>query len=453
MEHSRPKIFIISIFLAAMIIFLIDLPAPFTLPLSRLNKKIKNITFDFQKINFNVGPLKINKNFEYKLGLDLQGGAKIIYSVDMAGIKDEDKKDAHEAARNIIERRINFFGVVEPSIQTLKIDNDYRIIVELPGIKDVQSAIGSIGKTAQLTFWEESVASLGGKIKNLPLGINQIFPKGAEQTSLSGGDLKSAKVAYDSTTGKPQVQLAFSISGVSKFADITKRNVGKPVVIALDNEIIEAPKVNEPILNGSAVISGSFTIQTAKNLAINLNSGALPAPLKILSVSSVGPSLGLDSLRKSIAGGVLGFISVVIFMILLYKKEGFLASFALVVYTVIVLFIFKLIPITLTLAGIAGFILSIGMAVDANILIFERMKEERRLGKSDNLVVELGFSRAWTSIKDSNISSIITCFILYYFGSSLVRNFALTLLIGIMVSLFSAITITRNLLRVFDRKA
>ena len=266
-------------------------------------------------------------------------------------------------------------------------------------------------------------------------------------------DLKVARVVYGSSDGTPQVQLNFTSEGTKLFADITKRNVGKPVAIVLDDTAISAPIVQQIILNGDAVISGNFTQDQAKALSIQLNAGALPAPLKLIAQSTVGPSLGIESLKKSLVGGVIGLISLIVFMIALYRKEGVLASIALAVYTIIVLFIFKFIPITLTLAGIAGFILSIGMAVDANILIFERMREELRNNKPRNIAIGLGFKRAWPSIRDSNISSLITTFILFYFGSGMIRGFALALAIGIIVSMFSAITVTRNLLRFAEKEA
>ncbi len=273
------------------------------------------------------------------------------------------------------------------------------------------------------------------------------------ETALTGKDLKSANVGVNSQNGQTEVLLQFTPQGTKLFADITKRNLGKPVIIVLDNQVLEAPNVQSQILNGDASITGGFTQQTANNLVIALNAGALPVPLNLVAQSNVGPSLGIESLKKSLVGGMLGFLSVLIFMVFLYRKEGILASLALLVYTTIVLFIFKIIPVTLTLAGIAGFILSVGMAVDANILIFERMKEEKRLGKPQSIAVEQGFKRAWTSIRDSNTSSLITSLILFIFGTSIVRGFALTLAIGIVVSMFSAVTVTRNFLRVFDKKS
>jgi len=459
----NPKSFILIIIFVSVFLLLLDIPKPlklnFQTKIPFINKKIAISEFliNPQDLNINLGIARIQKNIGYRLGLDLQGGVRLVYKVDMENIPKNERPNAFESARNIIERRINFFGVVEPTIQTLKISEDYRVIVELPGITNVDEATSLIGKTAQLSFWEEgATGSATTKIatpsSGLPFGVDYVLGAGAKKTDLTGKDLQNTKVVFDPNTGKPQVQLSFTNDGSKKFADITKRNVGKPVAIVLDNQVIEAPRVNEPILTGSAVITGSFAVAQAKSLSIALNAGALPAPLQIISQSNVGPSLGMESLKKSLFAGLVGFVSIVIFMTVLYKKEGILASIALIMYVILTLFIFKFIPVTLTLAGIAGLILSVGMAVDANILIFERMKEELRSGKPRDIAVENGFKRAWTSIRDSNISSLITSFILYYFGSGIVRGFAFTLAIGILISMFSAITITRNLLRIFDRK-
>jgi preprotein translocase subunit SecD len=273
------------------------------------------------------------------------------------------------------------------------------------------------------------------------------------KTSLSGSDLKETSVGFDSNDGKPQVQLTFTSEGAKKFADITKRNVDKIVAIVLDDIVIEAPKVKQPILTGDAAISGGFTKESATTLSTALNAGALPVPLIPLREHAVDATLGNASLLKSLFAGILGVVIIVVFMIALYGRLGVIASIALLLYTLFVLAIFKLSSltpygITLTLSGIAGFILSIGMAVDANILIFERMKEEKRLGRSNHDSLSLGFSRAWSSIRDSNVASLITCFVLYQFGTGAVRGFAVTLAIGVLVSMFSAVVVTRTFLKI-----
>lgn len=402
--------------------------------------------------NFFLGPIHIQKDLSFKEGLDLQGGTSLTLKADMKDVPEAQRQQALDSAKEVIEKRVNFFGVSEPVVQTAQAgQNDYRIIVEIPGVTDLNQAVSLIGQTAKLTFWEGGAASGSAEASAsaLPVGITQILGPNPKKTNLTGADLEQSSVTFDQSTGKPQVQLVFTSKGAKKFGDITKRNVGKVVAIALDNQVIEAPNVSEAIYGGNAVITGGFTTDQAKTLAIQLNAGALPISLSILQQQAIGATLGAQSLQRSLTAGLLGFVVIVIFMIVLYGRLGVIASIALTIYTLIVLSLFRLIPVTLTLAGIAGFILSIGIAVDANILIFERMKEELRHGKPRETAMELGFSRAWPSIRDSNISSLITSSILYIFGTSIIRGFALTLAIGVVVSLFSAITITQTLLKVF----
>lgn len=403
-------------------------------------------------INLPSSPIPLLKESSFRKGLDLAGGTSITFRANMKGISQEQRKEALESAKTVIEKRINFFGVSEPVVQTANVNGDSRIIVELPGV-DVNQAKSIIGTTAKLSFWEGQPPIKTASPAAFPLGIVKILGSGARETNLSGRDLKGTNVSFDPNTGKPQVQLTFTNVGSQKFAEITKRNVNKIVAIVLDDQMIEAPRVNQPILSGSAVITGGFTVDEAKALSTQLNAGALPVPLAVLEQHAVSATLGSSSLQKSLFAGALGFVIIVFFMSVLYGKLGILASLALVLYALIVASIFKvstLTPygITLTLSGIAGFILSIGMAVDANILIFERMKEETRSGKSYRDSLELGFKRAWSSIRDSNVSSLITSFILYQFGTGAVKGFALTLAIGVLVSMFSAIVVTRTLLRI-----
>jgi preprotein translocase subunit SecD len=447
---KRSRIFVGIIFVASLVLVLLDLPFPYTLSVDR--SKIPFLSDPTQQ----QSPLEIPLVQPYKLGLDLQGGAKLTYDLDMSEITVENRENALESTRSIIDQRINVFGVSESVIQTIRTGDDYRIIVELPGVTDVNQAIELIGKTAQLSFWEpstEDVTPEQATSSAYPLGATFFLNnKKPIETPLTGKDLEAATVGFNPQNGAAEVVLNFTPQGTKYFADITKRNIGNPVLIVLDDEVIQAPVVQSEIPSGQASITGGYTTEQAKTLSIALNAGALPVPLDLIAQSTVGPSLGIDSLKQSLFAGILGLVSVVVFMVFIYKKEGVLASLALLIYTLIVLFIFKIVPVTLTLAGIAGFILSVGMAVDANILIFERMKEELRAGKSKAQAVEQGFKRAWTSIRDSNISSLITCLILFYFGTGIVRGFALTLAIGIFVSMFSAITVTRNFLRVFDTK-
>ena len=413
-----------------------------------------------QKINFNSSNylrfLGINKELTFRKGLDIEGGTSMTFRAEMSGLSVAQRPDALKSAKTVIERRVNLFGVSEPVVQTSTLANgESRIIVELPGVTDLNKARSIVGTTAQLSFWEQG-ATGSAKIlpqSNYPLGLIQVLGSNPKKTNLSGNDLQSTSVTFEQNTGKPQVQLVFTSDGSQKFADITKRNVGKVVAIVLDNEVVEAPRVNEPILTGNAVISGGFTVDQANALSTELNAGALPISLTSLQSQVVGPSLGLSSLQKSLFAGIIGLIIIIVFMSILYGRLGIIASVALLLYTLFVLTIFKLSSltpygITLTLSGIAGFILSIGMAVDANILIFERMKEEKRLGKPRQAAIEIGFSRAWTSIRDSNMSTLITSVVLYKFGSGIVRGFALVLAIGVLVSMFSAIVVTRTFLRI-----
>ncbi len=401
-------------------------------------------------VNFPIGQdkvfkfLHINKTLFFREGLDLQGGSSMTFRADMSSISSDQKENALNSAKTVIEKRINLFGVSEPIINTSVVNGDHRIVLELPGV-GINEAKKLVGTTAELSFWE-TVASPSAKTASPSAAL---IPK---KTNLTGKDLKSTSVVFDPNSGKPQVQLIFTNEGSKKFADITGRNINKTLAIVLDNQLIESPTVNQQIVGGNAVITGNFTTQTAAALSTQLNAGALPVPLVQLEQHSVGPTLGRASLQKSLFAGILGFIIIVIFMCVLYGSLGIVASVALFLYIIFVLAIFKLsnltpYGITLTLSGISGFVLSVGMAVDANILIFERMKEERRLGKSKDAVVEIGFSRAWSSIRDSNISTLITSFILYQFGTGVIRGFALILAIGVLVSMFSAVVVTRTFLR------
>jgi len=388
------------------------------------------------KINFET-PLKL------KLGLDLQGGTHLVYEGNLKDIPNEAKNDAMASVRDVIERRVNAFGVSEPLVQ---VSGENRIIVELPGVKDINEAIKLIGQTPFLEFREENPnppAATPDANGQVSLAVDQMFLP----TNLSGKEFKRATLDFDQNTNVPQIALQFDAEGTKKFSDITTRNVGKRVAIFLDGQVLSAPTVQTAITDGRAVITGQFNVQEAKELVTRLNSGALPVPIQLIQQENVGATLGLVSVRKSVAAGIIGFIIIALFMIIYYRLPGLLAVIALTIYTFLALAIFKIFGITLTLAGIAGFILSIGMAVDANILIFERMKEELRRGKNMDLAVEDGFNRAWLSVRDSNFSSLITTFILAYFGTSIIRGFAITLSIGILVSMFTAITVTRTFLR------
>lgn len=378
-------------------------------------------------VDYPKGPKIFGEKPTVHQGLDLRGGTHLVYEADLDKIDAGERQKALNSVTDILDRRINALGVAEPVMQTVKINDKDGVLIELPGIQNVDDAVKLIGQTAQLKFMTTD-----------------------GQVVVEGSDLKRSTVSLD-PAGKSghngQVNLEFNPEGAKKFATATAANIDKPIAIVLDNEIISAPTVQTAITDGSAVINGDFTIDQAKQLSIALNSGALPVPLKLVEQRNVGATLGDAPLKQAAVAGLIGFLAVAIFMVFLYKLPGLLAVIALTLYSAFTLALFKLIPVTLTLAGIAGFVLSIGMAVDANILIFERMREEQRRGKSLPVALEDGFKRAWNSIRDSNASSIITAIILIWFGTGSIRGFALTLMIGILVSLFTAITVTRTFLR------
>ncbi|MFH0943348.1 MAG: protein translocase subunit SecD [Candidatus Beckwithbacteria bacterium] len=399
---------------------------------------------------------KLPLNPDLKTGLDLQGGTHLVLSADMTNIEEADRSTALESVKQVISRRVDLYGVSEPIIQTSVVQSESRLIVELPGISDITQAINLIGQTAQLDF-REDLSDLGPLDYASSSAIARIYA--FQPTGLTGKDLKKATVSFNqgnSAQSGPVVSLEFTPEGGQKFAQITQRNVQKPLAIFLDNQLVTNPVVNEPILTGQAVISGNFTPESASQLAIQLNAGALPVPVKIIEQKNISATLGADSIQKSLVAGSIGLGLVALFMILLYGFNGFLADVALVIYGLITLAIYKLIPVTLTLPGIAGFILTIGMAVDSNILIFERLKEELRAGRPYAIALELAFGRAWDSIKDANVATIITSLVLinplnfnFLNSSGLVRGFAITLFIGVIISLFTGIIVTRTLMRLF----
>lgn len=380
------------------------------------------------------------------LGLDLVGGTELVYQADLSASKD--KVSDLNNLKSVFEKRINELGVAEPSLQTSGTD---RIIIDLPGIKDINTAIARIGQTYELNFMVEGTADNG---QQLPDYYDQsyIYPVYWTNTDLTGRDLTSAEATFQGGTktvvqSEPVVSIKFDSTGQSKFRTLTADNLNKQIAIVLDGKIVSAPTVQSEISSGEAVITGSKDIKEAQDLAKRLNEGMLPVPATLVGQQNIGATLGKDSLKQSIVAGLIGIILITIFMLSYYRFPGLIAMVALSIYAVIALAIFKLIPVTMTLAGIAGFILSVGMAIDANILIFERMKEELKSGKELNLSIIDGFKRSWSSIRDSNISSIITCLILFFAtGSGPVKGFALTLMIGIIVSLFTAITVTRTFL-------
>ena len=421
-------------------------------------------------IGFFVYTSQVQKesNFLFKLGLDLSGGTHLVYRADVSDILPGEVGNSMDALRDVIERRVNLFGVSEPIVQVettsgiFTESQENRLIVELPGITDIDEAVAMIGQTPLLEFKLERPA---GSEKDVLLeqleearlifeAEGEVDPSLIPQedvlyipTELTGRYVERATLSFGGHTNtEPTVLLDFDKEGGDIFAQLTKDNTGKVMAIYLDGAPISTPVIREEIRGGSAVISGGFTPQEAKELVGRLNSGALPVPIELLSSQTIGASLGEVAKASGIKAGIIGLILVAIFMLLWYRLPGIVAIVALGIYIVIMLALFKIIPVTLTAAGIAGFILSIGMAVDANVLIFERMKEELHRGVALREAIEQGFKRAWLAIRDGNISSIITAIILFWFGTSLIKGFALVFGIGVLMSMFTAITVTRTLL-------
>jgi protein-export membrane protein SecD len=383
----------------------------------------------------------LDKHLPWRLGLDLVGGSHLVYDVDLSQVNSSDQASVLSGLRDVIEKRVNLFGVSEPQVFIAQSGGKYQLVVELAGVHNISDAIKTIGSTPFLEFREVVVresTTTNNQITYIPTNLNGRFVTGA-------------KLEFNQTTGRPQVAISFNSEGAKIFEDLTAKNIGKKIAIFLDGNLIEAPTVQEKISGGNAVITGKFTIDEAKLLVNRFNAGALPAPITLVDQFVVSPFLGIDSLKKSIFAGGIGALLVVLFMSIYYKKYGIFASLALIIYIVFTLGVFKVFNITMTLAGVAGFIITIGMAVDANVLIFERVKEEKKRGLLELGAVNEGFHRAWPSIRDSNSSTMITAAILYFFTSSFVRGFALTLGIGTLISMFSAITTTRLFLKVFSK--
>ena len=353
-------------------------------------------------------------------GLDLQGGTHVVLEAEDTDIAKVDE-DAMQRIVSIMEKRINELGLTEPIIQR---EGERRVIIELPGIKDPDKAIATIGKTAMLEFKDEE-----------------------GNTLLTGTDLKDAQAAMNQQNNQCVVNLEFSDEGSKKFADATLKNVGRQIAILLDGEVLTDPVVREPILGGRAEISGQKDLEEAQHLAVLLRSGALPVKVNIIETRTVGPSLGQDSKDKSEFAFVVGIAAVLVFMLLFYRMCGFVADISLMAYTLLLLGVLKALDATLTLPGVAGIILSIGMAVDANVLIFEHFKEEFRLGKSIRFAMDAGFKRAFTTILDSNTTTIIAAAVLFFFGTGTIRGFAITLGLGVVLSMLTAITLTQYLLK------
>jgi len=409
--------------------------------------------------------------FPFKYGLDLAGGSQLTYVADVSSIPEAEVPELMSVLRNVIERRVNVFGVSEPNVQVeqssiVSSEQMQRLIVELPGVTDIDEAIAEIGRTPLLEFklvdqqalmaqqalgdMQQNGTSSGALISDVTINGEAVGEPYID-TGLTGRYLQSAALEFVGASGpvsnEPVVSIVFNAEGAALFESITRDHTGESLAIFLDGEILSAPRINEPIVGGRAVISGGFTPNEARSLAQNLNFGALPVPVELTSTQTIGGALGQHALEAGVYAGGVGFLLLAVFMILWYRLPGLISVIALCIYVVIMLALFQLIPVVLTAAGIAGLILSVGLAVDANVLIAERIKEELRAGKEIGASVDEGFKRAWLAIRDSNVTSLLAATILFWFGTSLIKGFALVLGIGILVSMFSAITISRTLLR------
>lgn len=437
----------IRYFLILLLAFLsawVVLPQTATVPLeSWTNGKLKNYEWNSPLIPLPNGQ-RLQLSHPLKRGLDISGGMQITLGLDMTGIPSAEHTTAAESAREVILRRVDMYGIAEPVVQTVRSGSEYRLLVELPGVTSPSEATALVGQTAKLEFSlldNSPGATLSGYL--VPTG-------------LTGAQLKRAVVQFNPQTNIPEVGIEFDAIGAELFSDITEKNVGKQLAILLDDYPVMAPMINEPIYGGTAAISGGFTAEQAKQLAVQLSAGALPVPIVVLEQQTIGASLGEQAVRQSVFAGIVGILLVILCMVAIYKWSGIIAGFALLLFALYTIAVYKVMGVVLTLPGIAGLILTIGMAVDANILIFERMKEELRLGKPFGVAMELGFGKAWDSIKDANVVTILTAIILinpfnfsFLNTSGLVRGFGLTLLIGVLLGLFTGVVVTRTLMRLF----
>lgn len=417
----------------------------------------------------------------FKLGLDLAGGSHLVYVADTSGVDSYEVPELMNTLRDVIERRVNMFGVSEPIVQVesssfVSENKTERLVVELPGVTDVGAAVEEIGRTPLLEFklydealaqqlmaaesldsLTESASSSGAIIGNVKINGEEVVTDEETpelpfvDTGLTGRYLETAALQFAGAnsgqlSNEPTVTVRFTDEGSDLFAEITRSHVGEKLGIFLDGELLSAPVINEPITGGSAVISGNFTQDEAKQLVKDLKFGALPLPIELESTQTVGASLGSEVLEHGVSAGILGIILIIAFMLVWYRLSGFVAGIALLSYVTLMLLLFQMVPVTLTAAGLAGFVLSMGMAVDANVLVFERMKEEFNSGLNSREAAQEGFSRAWSAIRDGNVTSLLSSIILFWFGTSMVKGFALVFGMGIIVSMFSALVITRTLL-------
>jgi len=390
------------------------------------------VTFEkkspFVHVTKNGYLIDLNKNINIKQGLDLQGGSHLVYKVDMSGVSEGERKDALASLQKVIENRVNAFGVSEPVIYTGKSGDEYRLTVELAGVKDTDQAMSLIGKTAKLDFRELDAAGTD-----------------FQKTDLTGSDLTRATVQFSQTTNEPEIAIEFNEAGAAKFAAITARNIGKPVGIYLDDKLISYPNVNAEITGGKAQITGKFTYNEARDLAIQLDAGRLPMPISVAEQRTVEATLGQNSIHKSLIAGFIGILVVCLFMLIYYRLLGLFSTVGLGLYLIFSIAFFKLFSVTLTMGGVAALILSIGMSMETDVLVFERIREEMRNGRTFANAANLGFKRAWTSIRDSNAVSLIICGLLIWAGGS-IRGFAIILALGIVVGLATTFYGTKSLI-------
>jgi protein-export membrane protein SecD len=386
--------------------------------------------------------------YDFKLGLDLSGGTHLVYAVDTSKVEGADLNEALSALTQVIERRVNAFGVGEPVVQIEQGGalgtGDHRLVVELPGITDVNEAVRRIGETPQLEFKLVVEGQEGNLVDSNGAAVASSFL----ETGLTGTYLTKATLQFSNGTaqvaGTPVVRVDFNDEGKKLFGDLTSNNVGRSMAIFLDGNLISAPVIQDKIIDGTAIISGNFTPEAAREMVRNLNLGALPLPVALDSTQTIGATLGDEALKAGVWAGLVGFMLLSVFMIVWYRMPGVVAVVSLTIYIALMLAVFKLIPVVLTAAGIAGFILSVGLAVDANVLIAERLKEELAAGKKAQDAIREGFARAWLAIRDSNIAHMIAAVVLFWFATSLIKGFALVFGLGVLISMITAITVSRT---------
>lgn len=446
MRHTRQTL--IALFALTVVATFIALPRQIPVKFALGNLKV-DTTLTVPNLDFYFFGRHVYKDFPLKKGLDIQGGMQVVLSADMSNIPTNDQATAIESAKNVIARRVDLYGISEPLIQTSKVGGQHRLIVELPGVTDETQALALVGKTAELDFRLEATDTSDATMSAM------MYLGSFQPTGITGKQLKKASVDFDSQTGRPIISLMFDEEGTRIFSQVTTDHTNETLAIFVDGIPVTMPRISTPILDGRAIITGDFTVESARQLAIQLNAGALPVPITVLEQKNIGASIGEASVQQSVRAGLIGLFIVAVFMIITYGFRGLVATIALLVYSALTIAIYKLMGVTLTLPGIAGLLLSIGMAVDANILIFERMKEEQRVGQPLERAMELGFGRAWDSIKDANFATIMTSLVLinplnfsFLNSSGLVRGFGITLLIGVLISLFTGVVVSRTLLRV-----